>query len=360
MENNLTKKVDKNKILKEDLKFIFNNHNSKNEFYNKKVLLIGNKGFLGKYFSNYFIYYFKKLKLKKLIFLDISNKNKITKDIIYLKGDVKQSQTYLKKFKPDLIMHAATIASPVYYRLNPIGTALANVDGLKAILNYSKDNNHTRTLFFSSSEIYGNPDSANIPTKENYNGNVSCIGPRACYDESKRFCETLAYMYSKKYNLNINIVRPFNNFGPGLSINDGRLPADMAKAALNNKTFKIFSNGKPTRTFCYISDAIVGYLNTFKLKNFNVLNIGNPNNEVSILEFTKVFYKCAKEVLKIKTKIEYRKNKDKDYLIDSPQGRCPNINLAKKLIKFNPKINLEKGIKRYLEYLKYEKGSNDK
>ena len=133
----------------------------------------------------------------------------------------------------------------------------------------------------------------------------------------------------------------------------------MANAAINKKTFKIFSNGKPTRTFCYVSDAIIGYLNTFKLKGFNVLNIGNPNNEVSILKFTQIFSKCAKEVLKIKTKIEFKKNNDKEYLTDSPQRRCPNINLAKKIIKFNPKINLHNGIKRYLKYLKYEKENNE-
>lgn len=340
------------------MNFIYNNHKSKKEFNNKVVLLVGNNGFLGKYLSNYFIYYFKRLNLKKLILLDISNKNIISKNIIYIKGDIIESKIHLKKFKPNIIIHAATIASPVYYRKNPIGTALANVDGLKVILNYSKDNPYSHILFFSSSEIYGNPDRSNIPTKENYNGNVSCIGPRACYDESKRFCETLAYMYSKKYKMNINIVRPFNNFGPGLSIYDGRLPADLAKATLNEKPFKVFSNGKPTRTFCYISDAIVGYLNTFKLKNFNVLNIGNPNNEISIIKFTKLFLRCAKEILNVKTRIYFKKNKDKDYLVDSPQRRCPDINLARKLIKFNPKINLEEGIKRYIKYLKYEKDNN--
>ena len=162
-------------------------------------------------------------------------------------------------------------------------------------------------------------------------------------------------MYSMKYKINVNIVRPFNNFGPGLSIYDGRLPADMAKAAIKKENFKIFSNGKPTRTFCYISDAVVGYLNTFKLKNFNVINIGNPNNEISILKFTKLFSKCSKEILDVNTIIHFKKNKDKDYLVDSPQRRCPNISLAKKLIKFNPKVNLEEGIKRYLKYLKYEK-----
>ena len=350
MENKITN----NKILTEDLKYIFLNHSSKKNFKNKKLFIIGNKGFIGKYLEEYFTLYFEKLKLSKLIFLDIKNKKNISKSIIHLKGDVTKSNKYLEKYKPDLIIHAATIASPVYYRKNPIEAALANVDGLKIILNYAKKNLSIRILFFSTSEIYGNPDQLNIPTKEDYNGNVSCIGPRACYDESKRFCETLAYIYSKKYSIDINVVRPFNNFGPGLSIFDGRLPADMAKAALQKKTFIIYSNGKPTRTFCYISDAIIGYLNTFKLKKFNVLNIGNPNNEISILNFTKLFSKCAKEVFKINTKIEFRKNVDKNYLIHSPQRRCPNINLARKKINFNPKVNLQNGIKRYLKYLKYE------
>jgi len=228
---------------------------------------------------------------------------------------------------------------------------MANVDGLKVILEYATKK-QIKILFFSTSEIYGNPDKENIPTEENYNGNVSCIGPRACYDESKRFCETLTYIYSKKYKLNINVVRPFNNFGPGLKLSDGRLPSDMASSAIEEKKFIIYSNGKPTRTFCYIADAVIGYLNSLNLNGFNILNIGNPNNEVSVYKFTKIFSKCVKKEYKKLLKIEFKKNKDKNYLIHSPQRRCPNINLAKKLINYKPMIDLENGIKRYLKYIK--------
>lgn len=348
---NYSKLLD-NKIIIEDLKLVHKYHHNKKLYNNKTILITGNKGFIGTYLSLYFIYFFKTLGLKKIVFIDTANQNETkNKKLIFLKQDVTKSKKFFFKYKPEIIIHAATFASPVAYRKKPIATAMANVDGLKIILEYAKTKK-VKILFFSTSEIYGNPDEKNIPTKENYNGNVSCIGPRACYDESKRFCETLTYMYSKNYKLNINVVRPFNNFGPGLKLSDGRLPSDMASSAIKEKIFKIYSDGKPTRTFCYISDAVMGYLNSLNLDGFNILNIGNPNNEVSVYKFTKIFSKCVKNEYKKSLKIEFRKNKDKNYLTHSPQRRCPNINLAKKLIKYNPMINLENGIKRYLKYIK--------
>ena len=346
------KKLLNNQIIIDDLSLIYKHHSNKKNFFNKTLMITGNNGFIGTYLSLYFIHYFKKLSIKKIIFIDTSNSTNLkNKDLIFLKQDVTKSKKIIYKYKPDIIIHAATFASPVAYRKKPIETAMANVEGLKIILEYAKQKK-TKILFFSTSEIYGNPDKKNIPTSENYNGNVSCVGPRACYDESKRFCETLVYIYSKKFKLNINVVRPFNNFGPGLRLSDGRLPSDMASSAINNKKFVIYSDGKPTRTFCYIADAIIGYINTLNLKGFNIINIGNPNNEVSVLKFTKIFSKCVKKIYKSDLKIQFKKNKDQNYLTHSPKRRCPNINLAKKMINYKPRISLEGGIIKYLKYIR--------
>ena len=149
-------------------------------------------------------------------------------------------------------------------------------------------------IFFSSSEIYGDPDAAHIPTKEDYRGYVNTIGPRACYDESKRFGETICYEYAKEYNLPITLVRPFNNYGPGMKLGDKRVPADFASAVMNNEDIVILSDGKPTRTFCYIADAITGYLKVLLHGSFDVFNIGIDKPEISILELANIYAQRGK------------------------------------------------------------------
>ena len=254
----------------------------------------------------------------------------------------------------DYILHMASIASPSFYRKYPIETLDANIWGLRRILDYYKEKKIKGLLMFSSSEVYGDPDSKNIPTKENYFGNVSSIGPRACYDEAKRFSETLCYLFSQKYEMPISMVRPFNNFGPGMSLEDKRVPADFAKAIKNAKDIKIFSDGTPTRTFCYISDAIVGYLKALTYKNFEIFNIGIDSPEISIAELAKIYAQKGKLIFKYKGKVRIENPPEKDYMTNNPNRRCPDISLAKKILKFNPQIKVDVGIERFLSFLKNE------
>jgi len=346
------------KILKSDIEYI--HKNIKKKFFNNKTILItGYMGFIGFELSQYFINYFEKLRLKKLYLMDIKKNNIIYKNkrIVQINKDITKINLdkIFKKNEINIIIHAASIASPYFYRKYPIKTIESNIDGLKKILKYSQLNKKTqRVLYFSSSEIYGNPDKKNIPTKESYNGNVSCLGPRSCYDEAKRMGETLCYIFNKEHDVQTRIVRPFNNYGPGLSIYDKRLPADLAKNILKNKHITIYSDGSPTRSFCYISDAIIGYLNTLAHKKFCVLNIGNNSEEVSVKKFTKIFTTIAKKYINYQGKISYVKSKEKEYLTNNPARRCPDINLAKKTINFSPKIKLKEGIKKYLIFLKNE------
>ena len=342
------------KTLSEDTDYIYANLNDKNYFKNKNILITGSNGFIGIYLSNFFIKFFYKLKISKLYLLDnTTSKVKFkSKKIKVIKQNFNSFN--LNKIKVDIIIHAATIASPVFYRKYPLETSDANVLGIRKILEYGKSNKRVSILFFSSSEIYGNPDDKNIPTKENYNGNVSCIGPRACYDESKRYSETLCYIYAKYFNVSVKVVRPFNNYGPGLKINDGRAPADFANSIIKNKDIVIFSNGKSKRSFCYIADACVGFINSIILKEYKVLNIGN-NKEIEIKTLAKKFVKIGKEMLGYNKKIIFKINPDKNYLKDSPIRRCPDLTYAKSIINYKPKISLEEGIKKYLIYLKNAK-----
>ena len=358
MKKNFTNMTNREKIINEDLKFIKNNNFKKKFFHKKKILIIGAEGFIGFYLKKYFIKFFNKLKLRNIYFADLkyNKKKKITKNIFDIKFDITKDKIENIDSNFDIIIHAATIASPYYYRKKPLLTADSNVIGIRKVLEYSKSKkSKVKILYFSTSEIYGDPDKKNIPTSEDYRGNVTCVGPRACYDESKRYAETLCYIFANYYKIPVIVVRPFNNYGPGLKVSDKRLPADLAKSIINKKNIQIFSNGSPTRSFCYIADAISGFLNALSYPKYSVFNIGNDKEEVSVKQISLLYKKIAQSLLGYDTKILFKKNKDKNYLIDNPQRRCPDLTKTKKLLKYKPKIDLINGIKKYILFLYNEK-----
>lgn len=353
-----------NIIIKEDLEYIFCNLENKEKFRDSTILITGCAGFLGFYFMGFFSTYAERLGINKIIGLDNfmihkpkwieqvqkihTNKVEIEKfDII--KDDIRNIESACEA---TFIIHLASIASPTFYRQYPLETLDANIWGLRNLLEFYKDKQINGVLFFSSSEIYGDPIKSEIPTNEEYRGNVSCIGPRACYDESKRFGETMCYLFANKYNMPIGIARPFNNYGPGMNINDKRVPADFAKAILENKDIEIFSDGTPKRTFCYISDAICGYLKILLYGKFDYFNIGIEKPEISISELAQLYKKIGNDLFDYKSDIKLSKSSDKDYLTHNPNRRCPDITKARKLLNYNPKINVENGIYRFLCFLR--------
>lgn len=354
-----------NDIFKDDLKYINDNLKEKDSFLDSTILITGCAGFLGYYFINYFIEYKKELGIKKIIGLD----NFILDKPKWLDKLTSKNQNFLevKKFNiisdnlnifPNLknvtfVLHMASIASPVFYRKYPIETLDANVWGLRRLLDYYKTKNLKGFLMFSSSEVYGDPDPNCIPTKENYFGNVSTIGPRACYDEAKRFSETLCYLYSKEYNMPISMVRPFNNYGPGMKLNDQRVPADFALAILKNQQIKIFSDGSPTRTFCYVSDAIIGYLKALVFKDFEIFNIGIEKPEISIKQLAEIYVKKGGEIFNFSKGYILTKSLDSNYMTNNPNRRCPNIDLAKEKLSYYPSISVENGVERFLKFLSH-------
>ena len=354
-----------NKIFKDDLDFIFNTIGEENEkFKGSKILITGCAGFLGYYFVNYFYQYSRELGIRKIVGLDsfLLGKPNWVNEIEDSQSDIIQfhcfdiSKDELNSFKIledfEYVIHAASIASPSFYRKFPIETIDGNIWGLRNLLEFYKSSKHLRgVLFFSSSEIYGDPSSDQIPTNEEYRGYVSCHGPRACYDESKRFGETICYVFSENYNMPITVARPFNNFGPGMNINDKRLPADLAKSILNQDNIVLFSDGKPTRTFCYISDAIVGYLKCLLYGKYDYFNIGNEKPEISVFEFAKLYVNIGRQLVSYTGNVELRMSSDSEYLKDNPNRRCPDLTKARELLNYSPQIGLELGIEKYLKFL---------
>ena len=150
----------------------------------------------------------------------------------------------------------------------------------------------------------------------------------------------------------ITVVRPFNNYGPGMRINDKRLPADFASCTLEQRDIVILSDGSPTRTFCYISDAITGYLLALLYGKYDYFNIGTENPEISVKDFALIFKKQAQEVLDYNGKVIYGESKDLEYMTDNPNRRSPQISKAILFLGYSPKISIEQGVRRYLEFLK--------
>jgi UDP-glucuronate decarboxylase len=254
----------------------------------------------------------------------------------------------------DYIVHAAGIASPTYYRAQPLKCIDANINGLRNLLNYAvAERDAGRPLrgfmFFSSSEIYGDPDASAIPTAETYRGNVSCTGPRACYDESKRFGETLCVVYAKQEGIPVRMARPFNNYGPGLKITDGRVIPDFAREIFAGRDIVMLSNGKPKRTFCYATDAITGYFKVLvRGGDGEPYNIGIDSPEISIGELADLAVKAAADLCGYRGKVVLGGSSEPDYLIDNPNRRCPLIDKARSQLGFNPKVSIEEGIYRSL------------
>ncbi len=263
------------------------------------------------------------------------------------------------------IIHAASIASPTFYRQHPIETMDANVNGLRILLEHARVQQQRGCpvegfLFFSTSEIYGDPTPNDIPTPESYRGNVSCTGPRACYDESKRYGETLCVNFAQQYALPVKVARPFNNYGPGLKITDRRVLPDFARDLLAGHDIALLSDGSPTRTFCYSADAITGYYKILiRGRSGEAYNIGNETPEISMWELAECLAKIGRECFGYSGKVVQKASRDSNYLTDNPQRRCPVIEKARSELGFSPEISLEEGLRRTLSWYKHNQNDEN-
>jgi dTDP-glucose 4,6-dehydratase len=237
----------------------------------------------------------------------------------------------------DYVFHFASPASPVDYSNHGIETLQVGSLGTFHALDVARK--YGAKFFVSStSECYGDP--LEHPQKETYWGNVNPIGPRSVYDEAKRFTEAVTMAYRRYYKVDTRIVRIFNTYGPRMQLNDGRVVPNFMKQALRAEDLTVYGDGSQTRSFCYVSDEVDGFLRLAKSDEHLPVNIGNPN-EFTILE-------CAQMVLKItgsKSRIRYEPLPQ-----DDPKQRRPDITKARQLLGWEPKIDLETGLRLSLDY----------
>lgn len=260
----------------------------------------------------------------------------------FLHMDVMDKRTLemLNGYHIDAIYHLACPASPIHYQKNPIYTIRVSFEGTLNMLELAKHNG-CPILFSSTSEVYGNPKVN--PQQEDYLGNVSCIGPRSCYDEGKRCAESLCMDYHRQYAVDVKIIRIFNTYGPRMAVNDGRVVSNFVVQALQGKDITVNGDGSQTRSFMYINDLIEGMLRVMKCDYRFLINLGNPE-EITVLELA---YKVVK-LTNSKSQIKFHSLPQ-----DDPYRRCPDIALATKYLDgWKPKVSLEEGLRKMIDYYK--------
>jgi UDP-glucuronate decarboxylase len=354
-----------NDVVQRDLDAICTNAQSElRALAGHPVLITGGAGFLGYYLVQAMTHFNRRNEGRDPIRVTVwDNFSRGVPGWLTALADSKQltlrKQDLRDPLPPDMgdfawIVHAASIASPIYYRKDPIGTMDGNINGLRNLLDYFHKRKQAGRdalgfLFFSSSEIYGDPDPANIPTREDYRGLVSCTGPRACYDEAKRYGETLCVNFFRQHGLPTKCARPFNNYGPGLKITDGRVLPDFCRDVLNGRNIVMLSDGSATRTFCYSSDSVTGYIKVLvKGHGGEGYNIGTEVPEISMRDLGEKVVSLGHALFNYSGKVVTQASKDKDYLVDNPNRRCPIIEKARTHLGYEPKVSLEDGLRRTL------------
>jgi dTDP-glucose 4,6-dehydratase len=306
----------------------------------KRVLITGGGGFIGSHLCDRFLQEgFEVLCYDNLLTGDESNIEHLFKDphFTFYKQDV---CNYIHVEGPlDYLLHFASPASPIDYLELPIQTMKVGSLGTHNTLGLAKAKK-ARYLLASTSEVYGDP--LIHPQSEDYWGNVNPIGPRGVYDEAKRFSEAMVMGYHRNHRVDTRIVRIFNTYGPRMRQHDGRVVPTFIAQALKGEDLTVFGDGSQTRSFCYISDLVEG---TFKLLFSDYtepVNLGNPE-EMTVLEFSRKII----HLTGTKSKIAYR-----ELPVDDPKVRQPDITKAREILGWEPKVSLDEGLKKTIEYFR--------
>ena len=305
----------------------------------KPILVTGGAGFIG---SNLIKRILK--KNQKVICLDNFSSGNLTNIKEFLENPnftlIKHDVTKKIDIEASQIWHLACPASPINYQKDPISTSRTNFLGTINMLEIARKSN-VKFLFASTSEVYGVPEYN--PQEENYNGSVNPIGVRSCYTEGKRIAESLCFDYKRMHNIDIKIARIFNTYGPNMLPNDGRVICNFIHNAILDKNLIINGSGKQTRSFCYVDELIEGLMKFMKLNHSGPINFGNPKEEYSINQIAEL----------IKNKLNPNINiENRELCIDDPIKRKPNIELAKKLLDWEPKLSFETGLNKTINYFK--------
>jgi len=310
----------------------------------KRALVTGGAGFVASHLCERLIKEgFEVIAADSLITGDKSNLSGLKKEkkFSFIEHDV--SEPLNIKGKLDWIYHFASPASPIDYLELPIDTMKAGSFAVYQMLELAKKKG-SQFFFASTSECYGDPEEH--PQKETYWGHVNPIGPRAVYDEAKRFGEAMTSAYLRYFKVRVRIIRIFNTYGPRMRLNDGRVVPNFVSQALKGEDLTVYGSGKQTRSFCYVSDLVDGVIRLSAVNYNRPVNVGNPT-EFTIMEF-------AKKVLALtgaRSRIVYMPLPE-----DDPKQRKPDITLAKKLLKWSPKVGLDQGMKLTIEFFKNKMG----
>ena len=306
----------------------------------KRILITGGAGFLGSHLCEHFLGKGCEVTaVDNLLTGSLSNIEHLFKAprFHFIKQDV---TNYLHvPGKLDLVMHFASPASPIDYALWPIPTLKVGALGTHKALGLAKDKGAMFALA-STSEVYGDP--LVNPQPETYWGNVNPIGPRGVYDEAKRFAEAMTMAYHRSHGIPVRIVRIFNTYGPRMRRNDGRAVPNFITQALTGKPITVYGDGSQTRSLTYVTDLVDGIDRLIRAKTTGPVNIGNPR-EMTLLEIAKT----VKDLTQSRSKIVFKRLPP-----DDPKVRRPDITLARKLLKWGPKVPLAEGLKRTISYFR--------
>jgi len=340
-------------IIAEDIESLGKSLSGYEEHFEGKTFLItGAGGFLGKYM----VFLLKHLndhvlrRKASAILLDnfiTGYEQQMTADhfLRFYRHNV--IQPYQTDQRIDYIIHAAGIASPVYYTKFPIETMDVGTIGTRNMLELAKEKNVKSFVFMSSSEVYGDPDNDHVPTSESYRGSVSITGPRSCYDESKRFGETMCLAYARVFDVPVKNIRPFNVYGPGIRPDDYRVLPNFIEHALRREPLPIHGDGRNTRSFCYINDAIEAIFKLlFSEVHGEYFNIGNPEPEISVKELANL----VAEAMPYPVEVVHIDAPHAVYASCDPKRRCPDISKLQMTVDFAPRYDLKTGLKRTIEW----------
>ena len=303
------------------------------------ILITGGAGFLGSHLCKKLVRNGNHVTaLDNLYTGAITNLTELEKSDLFKFVEHDVTQSFILKNDFDQIYNLASPASPKHYQRDPLSTIRTNVLGAINVAEFALKNN-SRVLQASTSEVYGDPLIS--PQDESYLGNVNTLGERSCYDEGKRCAETILYDYHRASNLDLRIVRIFNTYGPNMQVDDGRVVSNFIIQALRGEDITIYGDGSQTRSFCYFSDLISGFI-MFMLceKTDNPMNLGNPA-EFTILELAELVL----SKIQTKSKIVFLPLPQ-----DDPKQRKPDISKAKRLISWEPEISLEEGLDPTISY----------
>jgi len=309
-----------------------------------KILITGGAGFIG---SHLVKHYLKNSQTVYVIDNYLTGKKENLKEILnnknlhLIQADlINFDLSSLPQF--DFVYDLASPASPAVFKKLSFEIFKVNSIGLIRLLDFFVKSKSKTFVFTSSSEIYG--DAKISPQPETYFGNVHTTGPRSSYDEGKRFAEAVIAAYIRKYNFDFRIARLFNTYGPFMNKNDGRFISNFINQAITNKPMTIYGDGQQTRSSCYVSDMVAGLVLLGEIKNLKgeIINLGNPD-ERKVIDVAVLIKKLTNS----KSKIVFQ-----SICEDDPKRRCPDIAKAKKLLEWQPKINLEEGLKLTIDYFK--------